>query len=99
MKAARYINWRINRQVNSEDTVLIARVQAGMHSRSFTVGPLSDEEVCLKSFCRKMRALIPEARLHHPPASGWSQRAPATPRSEETTSELQSLMRTSYAVF
>lgn len=79
MKAARYINWRINRQVNAEDTVLIARVQAGMHSRSFTVGPLSDEEVCLKSFCRKMRALIPEARLHHPPASGWSQRAPAAP--------------------
>jgi phenylpropionate dioxygenase-like ring-hydroxylating dioxygenase large terminal subunit len=75
MKAARYLNWRINRQVNAEDTVLIARVQAGMQSRSFTVGPLSDEEVCLKSFCRKMRHLIPEARLHHPPAPGWSQRS------------------------
>ncbi|PWG03963.1 aromatic ring-hydroxylating oxygenase subunit alpha [Sphingosinicella humi] len=74
MKAARYLNWRINRQVNAEDTALIARVQAGMQSRSFTVGPLSDEEVCLKSFCRKMRGLIPEARLHEPPAPGWSQR-------------------------
>src|SRR5262249_42782117 len=30
VKAARYLNWRINRQVNAEDTVLIARVQAGM---------------------------------------------------------------------
>ena len=74
MKAARYLNWRINRQVNAEDTMLIARVQAGMQSQSFTVGPLSDEEVCLRSFCRKMRGLIPEARLHHPPAPGWSAR-------------------------
>ncbi len=74
MKAARYLNWRINRQVNAEDTALIARVQAGMQSRSFTVGPLSDEEVCLKSFCRKMRHLIPESRLHQPPMPGWSQR-------------------------
>ena len=24
MKAARYLNWRINRQVNKEDTALIA---------------------------------------------------------------------------
>src|SRR3546814_4317133 len=54
MKAARYLNWRINRQVNAEDTELIARVQQGMASRS---------------------------------------------RSEEHTSELQSLMRISYAVF
>jgi phenylpropionate dioxygenase-like ring-hydroxylating dioxygenase large terminal subunit len=75
MKAARYLNWRINRQVNAEDTVLIARVQAGMNSESFTVGPLSDQEVCLKSFCRKLRGLIPESRLHHPPAPGWSMRA------------------------
>jgi carnitine monooxygenase subunit len=76
MKAARYLNWRINRKVNAEDAALIARVQAGMQSQSFTVGPLSEEEVCLKSFCRKMRELIPEARLHHPPAPGWSTRPP-----------------------
>ena len=29
MKAARYLNWRINRQVNTEDTALINGVQAG----------------------------------------------------------------------
>jgi carnitine monooxygenase subunit len=29
MKAARYLNWRINRRVNAEDTELIARVQQG----------------------------------------------------------------------
>jgi carnitine monooxygenase subunit len=72
MKAARYLNWRINRQVNAEDTVLITRVQQGMASRSFTMGPLSDKEVCLKNFCRKMRELIPAAHQEHRPEPGWS---------------------------
>jgi len=72
MRAARYLNWRINREVNAEDTRLIERVQAGMGSRSFTVGPLSEEEVCLRSFCARMRGLIPEAREHRPPPPGWS---------------------------
>lgn len=72
MKAARYLNWRINRQVNLEDTWLITRVQEGMASESFTVGPLSETEVALRNFARKIRRLIPEARLHRPPAPGWS---------------------------
>jgi phenylpropionate dioxygenase-like ring-hydroxylating dioxygenase large terminal subunit len=62
MRAARYLNWRINRRVNIEDKALIERVQAGMQSSSYTVGPLSTEEVCLRSFTRRMRELIPEAR-------------------------------------
>jgi carnitine monooxygenase subunit len=72
MRAARYLNWRINRQVNAEDTILITRVQQGMASQSFTMGPLSDKEVCLKSFCRRVRYLIPQARSEHRPAPGWS---------------------------
>ncbi|MEY4270013.1 MAG: hypothetical protein RLZZ58_1229, partial [Pseudomonadota bacterium] len=72
MRAARYLNWRINRRVNAEDSALIARVQAGMASHSFSIGPLSDKEVCLQSFCRRMRALIPQARLEQRPAAGWS---------------------------
>ncbi len=73
MSAARYLNWRINRQVNAEDTELITRVQQGMQSRSFTVGPLSDKEVCLRNFCRKMRETIPARRAETaPPAAGWS---------------------------
>jgi len=72
MRAARYCNWRINRQVNAEDTVLITRVQQGMESRSFSMGPLSDKEVCLKHFCKRMREIIPEARLQDQPAVGWS---------------------------
>lgn len=72
MKLVRYANWRINRVVNAEDTWLITNVQKGMASRSYTVGPIGDSEVCLRSFARKIRGLIPEARLHAPPAPGWS---------------------------
>jgi phenylpropionate dioxygenase-like ring-hydroxylating dioxygenase large terminal subunit len=74
MKAARYLNWRVNRQVNAEDTWLVGRVQDGMASQSFTVGPLGETEVALRNFCRKMRGLIPEARLHRAPSPGWSHR-------------------------
>jgi phenylpropionate dioxygenase-like ring-hydroxylating dioxygenase large terminal subunit len=72
MRAARYLNWRINRCVSLEDKALIDRVQAGMASSSYTSGPLSDGEVCLRSFARRMRALIPESCLPRPPSPGWS---------------------------
>jgi carnitine monooxygenase subunit len=72
MRAARYLNWRINRRVSIEDKALIERVQAGMASSSYTVGPLSEGEVSLRSFGRRMRSLIPESRLLHAPARGWT---------------------------
>ena len=73
MKAARYLNWRINRLVNVEDKDLIERVQAGMASSSYTVGPLGEGEVCLRSFGRRMRALFPETREYpSAPTKGWS---------------------------
>ena len=72
MKAARYLNWMINRRVNAEDTELITRVQLGMQSPTYKAGPLGTSEVCLRSFARKVRKLIPEARLPQPPAPGWS---------------------------
>ena len=72
MKAARYLNWRINRLVNLEDKDLIERVQAGMASSSYAVGPLGEGEVCLRSFGRRMRALFPETREGTPPPKGWS---------------------------
>ena len=74
MSAARYLNWRINRRVNAEDTELIARVQLGMASPSYIPGPLGTSEVCLRSFAQKLRRLIPEARLERPPPPGWSRR-------------------------
>ncbi|HYJ51895.1 MAG TPA: aromatic ring-hydroxylating dioxygenase subunit alpha [Allosphingosinicella sp.] len=67
MKAARYLNWRINRRVNLEDTALIRRVQQGMQSASYTPGPLGRSEVCLRSFAQKLRRLIPETRRDSPP--------------------------------
>ncbi|MBS0478778.1 MAG: aromatic ring-hydroxylating dioxygenase subunit alpha [Proteobacteria bacterium] len=74
MRLVRYANWRINRVVNAEDTWLIERVQRGIASRSYTAGPIGASEVCLRSFARKIRALIPEARLPRAPAPGWSRR-------------------------
>lgn len=71
MRVARYLNWRINRRVNAEDTALITRVQQGMASPSWVPGPLADTEVALRSFARKLRGFIPEARAQRPPA-GWT---------------------------
>ncbi|WP_309661473.1 aromatic ring-hydroxylating dioxygenase subunit alpha [Sphingomonas sp.] len=71
MRATRYLNWRINRRVNAEDTELISRVQAGMQSPSYIAGPLGTSEVCLRSFAQKLRRLIPEARLERSPPPGW----------------------------
>ena len=72
MRVARYCNWRINRQVNDEDRVLIERVQNGMASGSYRVGPLAAGEVALRSFGKRMRTLIPECSEPAPPAAGWS---------------------------
>ncbi|WP_243625895.1 aromatic ring-hydroxylating oxygenase subunit alpha [Phenylobacterium hankyongense] len=62
-KAARYLNWRINRQVNAEDTVLIQRVQDGMATSGYVSGPLGPSEVCLRAFARRLKDQIPEAAL------------------------------------
>ena len=78
MKAVRYLNWRINRRVNAEDTELITRVQNGMQSASYEAGPLGVSEVCLRSFAKKLRKMIPEARLGSPPPAGWSRLANAS---------------------
>jgi hypothetical protein len=45
---------------------------AGMASSSYIMGPLAAGEVCLRSFARRLRAMIPESRLPQPPARGWS---------------------------
>ena len=72
MRAARFLNWRINRRVNAEDTELITRVQLGMQSPAYEAGPLGTSEVCLRSCASKLRRMIPEAKLPKPPAAGWS---------------------------
>ena len=67
MKAARYLNWRINRRVNAEDTELITRVQLGMQSPSYEAGPLGTSEVCLRQLREQAQGLIPQARFDRPP--------------------------------
>ena len=57
--AARYLNWRINRQVNNEDTKLINLVQEGMNTNYFKSGPLASSEVCLIDSANKIREAIP----------------------------------------
>lgn len=71
MRAARYLNWRINRQVSFEDSSLVERVQAGMASASFGQGPLGKSEICLRQFAKRMRAIVPEMLEAQPPAPGW----------------------------
>ncbi len=68
MAAARYLNWRINRQVNAEDRDLIERVQAGMDSGVFRQGPLSRNEICLRALAQRLREALPEAIEPDPPA-------------------------------
>ncbi len=72
MRAARYLNWRINRRVNLEDKALIERVQAGIGSSSYRAGPVGASEVCLRSFAARLRERIPECRELDPPPAGWS---------------------------
>jgi len=69
MRVARYLNARINRDVNREDKDLIERVQAGMASSSFRTGPLGRGEICLRHFADQMRDTIPLARHAAKPAS------------------------------
>jgi phenylpropionate dioxygenase-like ring-hydroxylating dioxygenase large terminal subunit len=66
MRAARYLNWRINRIVNIEDKGLIERVQAGYETAriegGYQPGPISREEICLKDFSDRLKRELPIAR-------------------------------------
>ena len=67
MKAARYLNWRINREVNAEDTELINFVQEGMETSAYSSGPLAESEICLIDSAEKIRNSIPVSRLEVEP--------------------------------
>lgn len=61
MRAARYLNWRINRVVNREDKALIERTQAGLEAPGTEAGLIPDCEPGLRDFARRLRRLVPEA--------------------------------------
>ncbi|MBS0580454.1 MAG: aromatic ring-hydroxylating dioxygenase subunit alpha [Proteobacteria bacterium] len=68
MRIVRYLNARINRQVQREDEFLCTRVQEGLASPSYEPGPLSSIEGWMLQFHDLLRARIPEARLPSAPA-------------------------------
>jgi len=69
MRVLRYLNARINRQVQREDETLCKRVQRGLASGSYVPGPLSEHESCMVDFHDLIRAAIPAVRSPVPPAS------------------------------
>ncbi|MHA1544055.1 MAG: aromatic ring-hydroxylating oxygenase subunit alpha [Alphaproteobacteria bacterium] len=68
MMACRYLNWRINREVNAEDHELISNVEAGMRSSSYTSGPFAEREICLIDAAEQMRNAIPIACQNQKPS-------------------------------
>jgi phenylpropionate dioxygenase-like ring-hydroxylating dioxygenase large terminal subunit len=70
MRAARYLNMRINRQVTFEDVELVEGVQLGLGSRSYHSGPLSRKEARVHQFQELILKRIPVAACIDPPESG-----------------------------
>jgi phenylpropionate dioxygenase-like ring-hydroxylating dioxygenase large terminal subunit len=69
MSVLRYLNARINRQVQREDEFLCRRVQRGLASSSYTPGPLSDHETHMLEFHALIRSRIPAVLEPSAPAS------------------------------
>lgn len=67
MKAARYLNDRINDQVWREDLALVEAMEPGLRSSSYHGGPLSSKEVCLAQYHDLIRTAIPVACLPREP--------------------------------
>src|SRR5258708_10450392 len=63
MRAARYLNWRINRRVSAEDKALIEPVPTRMGSRSYKPGPLRPHEVSPRSFAHRTPRPLPASPL------------------------------------
>jgi len=68
MRLARYLNNRINRQVQREDETLCRRIQRGITSSSYSPGPLSTIEACMLQFHDMLRERIPAIREPARPA-------------------------------
>ena len=70
IRAARWLNKRINAKVFDEDDKFCLWTDAGIRSSSYPGGPLSDKEVALRQFHDRIRHLLPVARRQSPPAVG-----------------------------
>jgi phenylpropionate dioxygenase-like ring-hydroxylating dioxygenase large terminal subunit len=70
MRAARWLNQRINAQVGREDKDLVEGVQAGLSSSAYRTGILSAKEVRVHQFQELIRAAIPVSVLETAPETG-----------------------------
>ncbi len=70
MRAARYLNGRINKQVMDEDQDVARWSAAGMQSSGFQGAILSDKEKGVRALHDLIRETIPVARLDRAPALG-----------------------------
>lgn len=70
MRAARYLNQRINRQVGYEDVHIVEGVQAGLLSRGYGTGILSGKEARVRQMQDLILASIPVAGEAAPPPRG-----------------------------
>jgi phenylpropionate dioxygenase-like ring-hydroxylating dioxygenase large terminal subunit len=69
-RAAQYLNFRINSQVQREDETLVASVQQGLKSRGYSFGIFSEKEAALRQLHQMVRQALPVARLAEPPEPG-----------------------------
>jgi len=69
-RAAQYLSYRINSQVQREDEELVASVQQGLKSRGYSFGIFSEKEVALRQLHEMVRRAVPLARLAEPPEPG-----------------------------
>ncbi len=67
LAAVRYLNRRINNEVQQEDTWLTRSVQQGLASSSYGQGLLCDREVVLRGFQSWIADRLPVARCAQPP--------------------------------
>jgi phenylpropionate dioxygenase-like ring-hydroxylating dioxygenase large terminal subunit len=70
MRAARWLNQRINLLVGREDKGLVEGVQAGLGSGGYRSGILSAKEVRVQQFQTLIRAAVPVAGLETAPEPG-----------------------------
>jgi phenylpropionate dioxygenase-like ring-hydroxylating dioxygenase large terminal subunit len=66
-RATRWLNARINNQVQAEDDALVRSVQVGLKSRGYSAGILSEKEVIVHNFQNWVREAIPLAACDSPP--------------------------------
>jgi phenylpropionate dioxygenase-like ring-hydroxylating dioxygenase large terminal subunit len=70
VRAVRWLNERVNGQVQAEDNALTVAVQRGLMSSSYTGGYLSTKERWLKRFQDLVRERLPVANLGQAPEPG-----------------------------